>query len=551
MQSDVHWSSISSRISLNLLRRASSCMSGSTHNLFSYTSGLWLVNNDLRLTERKHEFKDEELRRLAAQSVGRTLQDVNTMQKLDEGGFNRILLITMHDGFQMIVRIPYPVTQPKFYAVASEVATMAFLRAHGVPVPKVYGYSPTSDNAAETEYILMEFLKEAALASVLRQLVQLESRIMSIPFEVGGSLYYVDDLERQAGGNTSTPFSLNGENFCIGPDVRLHMWYGRRSQLDVNRGPYKNTEEALAAPALKEIAYLERFGQPLLPFQRGRREAYEHKKQSPSDHIENLQRYLLMASSLIPNDPSLRAFCICHPDLQPSNILVSTPPDSSQLKIVSLIDWQHASIPPRFLLAGIPDRLQNYDDPISQRLIPPSFPPNANEMEESELMAAVGLHHARLVHFHYAKGTEELNKLHHDALSDPTSVFLRRLFYQSGAPWEAETHDFKSLLVEATEEWGKLAGAGVPCPVEFEPEDVSRTKAFSERLQLSDENVENIRAMIGFGTETWVPVDHYRKAKALAELLKLELLMAMPKGELPDKTEENWFLDDMDEEDYM
>ncbi|KAI0645256.1 kinase-like domain-containing protein [Trametes meyenii] len=469
----------------------------------------------------------------------------------------------MNDGFQMIARIPYPVTQPKFYAVASEVATMAFLRAHGLPVPKVYDYSPISNNAAKTEYIFMEFvkgtkltdvwmqLKEADLISVLRQLVKLESLIMSIPFEAGGSLYYVDDLERVAGGRTSTPFSLNGEHFCIGPDVRLHMWYGRRSDLDVNRGPYKNAEEVLAAAALKEIAYLERFGQPLLPFQRGRREAYEYKEQSPLDHIKNLQRYLLLVSSLIPDDPSLREFCIRHPDLQPSNVMVSTSPDSGQLEIVSLIDWQHASILPRFLLAGIPDRLQNYDDPDSQNLVPPSFPPNADKMGESELVEAIGLHHARLVHFHYAKGTEELNKLHHDALSDPVSVFTHRLFCEAGAPWEAETHDLKVLLVKATEEWEKLAGSGVPCPVEFEPDDVSKTKALSERLQLADENVDNIRAMIGFGTETWVPVDDYRKAKALAELVKLKVLMAMPKGELRDKFEVNWFLDDMDEKDYM
>ena len=171
------------------------------------------------------------------------------MEKLAEGGFNRIFLITMHDGFHMIARIPYPVTQPKRYALASEVATMAFLRAHGLPVPQVYGYSPTSDNAAQTEYIFMEFvrgtkltdvwmqLKEADLVSVLRQLVQLESRMMSIPFPAGGSLYYADDLEKLEGGKTGIPMSLNGERFCIGPDVRLHMWYGRRSQLDVDRGP--------------------------------------------------------------------------------------------------------------------------------------------------------------------------------------------------------------------------------------------------------------------------------------------------------------------------
>lgn len=282
-----------------------------------------------------------------------------------------------------------------------------------------------------------------------------------------------------------------------------------------------------------------------------RREAYNYEEQSPLEHIKNLERYLLMAPSLTPDDPSLQTFCIRHPDLQPSNVMVSTSPDSSQLEIVGLLDWQHASILPRYLLAGIPDRLQNYDDPVSQNLLPPTFPPNAHEMEESELMEAVGVHHARLVHFHYAEATKALNKLHHDALSDPASAFIRRLFYQAGAPWEGETHDLKALLVEATEKWGKRAKAGIPCPVEFEPDDVSNTKAFSERLQSFDESFEGIRGMVGFETETWVPRDHYERAKSLAELVKLKVLTMIPKGELRDKTQANWFLDDMDEEEYM
>ena len=30
---------------------------------------------------------------------------------------------------------------------------------------------------------------------------------------------------------------LEDERFCVGPDTRLPLWYGRRSQLDVDRGP--------------------------------------------------------------------------------------------------------------------------------------------------------------------------------------------------------------------------------------------------------------------------------------------------------------------------
>lgn len=125
---------------------------------------------------------------------------------------------------------------------------MRFLRANGLPVPKVYDYSPTPDNAAKTEYILMEFvagtklsdvwmeLEEAEIASVLRQMVELEARIMSIPFPAGGSLYYAHDLQKVAGRTKSIPVPLD-ERFCVGPDTRLPMWYGRRSQLDVDRGP--------------------------------------------------------------------------------------------------------------------------------------------------------------------------------------------------------------------------------------------------------------------------------------------------------------------------
>jgi hypothetical protein len=86
--------------------------------------------------------------------------------KLAKGGFNRNFLITMHDGFEMVARIPYPVTVPKFYTIASEVITMCFLRSSGLPIPEVYDYSPLSDNAAKTEYIFMEFMRGTKLSDV-------------------------------------------------------------------------------------------------------------------------------------------------------------------------------------------------------------------------------------------------------------------------------------------------------------------------------------------------------------------------------------------------
>ena len=157
----------------------------------------------------------------------------------------------------MVARIPYPSTAPKYHAVASEAATMALLRSSGLPIPKVYGYSPTMDNVAETGYIFMEFVKgiklsdiwldlgEQEIISVLRQLTQLESKIMSISFPVGGSLYYAHDLEKVDGG---PGIPLKDERFCVGPDVRLPLWYGRRSQLDVDRGPCRQISSLFLSP---------------------------------------------------------------------------------------------------------------------------------------------------------------------------------------------------------------------------------------------------------------------------------------------------------------
>jgi serine/threonine protein kinase len=142
---------------------------------------------------------------------------------------------------------------PKQYALASEVATMDFLRSKGLPIPKVYAYSFTSENEAETEYILMQYvegtdlsqiwfeLEEDQIVSLMDQLSKTESTMMSIAFPAGGSIDYARDLE-ELSGNEGIPLeqeiegipldkqiesiSLEKNRFCIGPDVSVPLWYG-------------------------------------------------------------------------------------------------------------------------------------------------------------------------------------------------------------------------------------------------------------------------------------------------------------------------------------
>ena len=79
-----------------------------TRNLICFS-----INDVLRHVDRRRVFNVDGLRRLAAESVNRSLDDIVDLKKLAEGGFNRSFLITLRCGFQMVARIPYPATTPQ------------------------------------------------------------------------------------------------------------------------------------------------------------------------------------------------------------------------------------------------------------------------------------------------------------------------------------------------------------------------------------------------------------------------------------------------------
>ena len=310
----------------------------------------------------------------------------------------------------------------------------------------------------------------------------------------------------------------------------------------------ESVEAALVRGAHKELAYLEQFGQPLLPFRRIRREGYQYQEQSPSDHIENLNRYLLIASSLVPKDPALSHFRIRHPNLRQNNIIVSRSPDSNW-QVVGLVDWQRASILPPFLLAGVPGCLQNYDDPVSQSMTRPSLPENLDDLDEAEQSRAKELYRRRLVHYHYVKNTEEYNKLHYLALTDPPGMLRPRLFYHASDLWEGETLALKVALIEATEDWETLTGGGAPCPVVFDAEDVRETMKLDEVQREADEIMEACQNIVGFGPEAWVPTEDYEETMTFSKKLKEDALAAASAEEKAEISA-HWPWDDMDEESY-
>jgi hypothetical protein len=199
------------------------------------------------LAERRLTFDVNELMKAAANSVNKPESNVESIGKLAEGGFNRIFEIAMRDGTSVLARMPYPSTLPRRLAVASEVATMDFVRAHDIPTPRVFAYA-TDENPVGSEYILMEKLpgrpigeawfdlSEQERLQVLHDIVKLELKMFNIQLPASGSIYYAGDL-RQDTPKVSMP-EVDGQ-FCMGPYTGLRWWHGERGTLEIDRGPRK------------------------------------------------------------------------------------------------------------------------------------------------------------------------------------------------------------------------------------------------------------------------------------------------------------------------
>lgn len=92
---------------------------------FRYTDGRWLWDEEQQLRDRYRVFDPVALQRVAAESV--CSNRCVSMQKLAEGGYNKVFCLLMDDGKPVITRIPNPNAGPRFYTTASEMATMEFV----------------------------------------------------------------------------------------------------------------------------------------------------------------------------------------------------------------------------------------------------------------------------------------------------------------------------------------------------------------------------------------------------------------------------------------
>ncbi|KAL5041130.1 hypothetical protein BDW71DRAFT_213297 [Aspergillus fruticulosus] len=482
---------------------------------YKYTSGRWIYNEHLRLTERYLEFDVPALKKAIAAAYGHSTSDIISFFKLSEGGFNRLFQATFNDGKQIIARIPYPSTGPEHYAVASEVATLNYLRLHGITTPKVYGWCSTRGNPVGAEYIIMEKLDGTPLGDVwftmtpkdqhriMKQIVEWEIRLMSLEFPASGSIYYRKDVL----SGEVIPRPDNNHEFCIGPVAHYSWWHEERAVLKIDRGPWLSSHDVFHAVGERELKWAQTYAKTHLLYERLYREIH--------NFVNSLNR------------PVIR-----HPDFQPNNIFVS-----KTNEIVGLVDWQHSAILPLGIAAGIPKHFQNYGDPDSEKLLEPqiNLPPNYDSLDLPEQIQVRETIRKRLVHFLYAAFTKRLNEEHYDAIFNQSVILHQRLFKSAGTPWKGDSTTLRADMIRAIQSWSNLPTEDslerdkrictVP-PFEYPDTVIHDTIHVDTQQRAADTAMEQMRNVLGVDILGWVPNDEYEAVKEMAREMKAKMLEA-------------------------
>ncbi|KAJ0423516.1 phosphotransferase enzyme family protein [Aspergillus carlsbadensis] len=383
-----------------------------------YTNG-----SKQQLACRYVKFDFTALLRLAASAMGSGA--CTRVLKISEGQYNKVFLLTMDDGREVIAKLPNPNAGRPHFTTASEVATMDFLRnALSLPVPKVYAWSSrASENPLGAEYILMEkqagvvltdvwdTLKGKQRAQILDQVVDIERRLAATSFTKYGSLYYQKDLAHNAADSTSPLYidvagnEVRSKTFAIGPTNHRSFFDFGRGELDIDRGPWSTVTELMLATARREIATA-KAGLRYLLTPEGLFYGPRQYQPSFSKKLSALESYLKVAPYVLPEDKDTHTSVLWHGDLHSQNIFVD-PEDPA--RIVGIIDWQSVSTCPLFEQVRRPAFL-DYSGPVQEELGKVHLPPNFESMDADEQRDATALHTAQSLHNLYLVRCLQRNK---------------------------------------------------------------------------------------------------------------------------------------------
>ncbi|GAP91259.2 putative phosphotransferase enzyme family protein [Rosellinia necatrix] len=441
------------------------------HEFFRYTSGRWLWDEESQLRERYKLFNVHALQAVAAKSV--CAEKCVDMVKLAEGGFNKVFRLLMDNGTAVIARIPNPNAGSARLTTASEVATMDFaLSILGLPVPKVLAWNIDAENPVQSEYIIMEEATGTQLSqvwdtlpletklNVVKDLVNIEQKLLSISFTQYGSLYFAQDsfpgcVDAQTEGNAPESLASKIENrYVIGPMADHDFWDGERSTMAIDRGPWTRVQDYLRAIAQREKAWLSRRAPGSANSLPGFAKAVDSQSR-PEAHLDLYEKFDCLADYLVPNNGPLVKSTVWHWDIHASNLFVKDG------RISSIIDWQDSWAGPLFFQVRQP-QLVKYDGDLMLRL-PPHYDTLEDEDEKDRIRSQV---EKSILLWSYERNTKKVNHLVDEAFHLLHGRTRRDVVDFSANTWDADIVPFRESLIRVQRNWDEIC-PGRPCPIEF------------------------------------------------------------------------------------
>ncbi|KGO76261.1 Aminoglycoside phosphotransferase [Penicillium italicum] len=501
-------------------------------SIYHYTSGRWLWNEKEQLSRRYVKFNLAELVKIATHATGS--KSCVEVQKLPEGNFSKVFLLTMEDGKEVIAKLPNPNAGYQYFTTASEVATMDYVRSVlNIPTPTVYAWSPSTEEIG-AEYIIMERSRGVELSKlwddipgpdklqIVRQLVVFEKALVSTRFPMYGSIYYADNL-RNPHPNQMIELGRKkdsvGAAFAVGPTTNRTFFDDGRNAVDVHRGPWSSIEDYHFARANRELSCLQTFSE----FPRPQGLFYGPCQYQPTAQRkqEALQNFLKVVKFLSPKDKEISKPVLWHPDLHGDNIFVN--PDQPT-EILSIIDWQAVNLSPLFLQARHPALIE-FEGPIPEGLQSISLPNNFDELSPEEQLEAKKL-----------RAAQSLYKLYDIQMMQDCPEIAAALKFKnslagqiaglSGSLFSDGEPVVQGMLIKLQEEWATRVGSSIPCPISFTEEDKEQQRKDEAKWANGVELMEEFLSQVGAyrGWDGWVNHNSYEHFKVQLKKCRDEFL---------------------------
>ncbi|KAL1989377.1 hypothetical protein VTN96DRAFT_139 [Rasamsonia emersonii] len=510
-------------------------------DLFRYTSGRWLIDEESQLAQRYVKFNIDNLCRLAASLFSEETKCVR-VDKI-EGNYNKALLLTMNDGNEVIAKIPCPNAGPPWYTTASEVATLKFLQScMTIRVPKVLAWSADSENAVGAEYIIMEKIPGVALSErwetmntmqhykIIERIVEMEKELGSLEFPAYGSLYLRDSVSDRFRCYPLPPALDPDGLFCIGPALKRGL-EREGSNMSLDMGPWTSlTDFALSIPR-RELNFVANS-----PAEIQRDLNLFSENQSVDEYRALLEKAssILPAVSRHPRVAEVSGPVLWHTDLHLGNIFVSS--DDPTI-IEGIIDWQSSRLYPLFIQARFPDFLRPPKDYTPGTQVP-TLPENFDELSPEQQEEAKTNQELATRSKYYEMLTLGNNRHVYHAMELDRRLWepftcCQLFFNGSMVP-------LRSSLIRISEDWAGLGLAG-DCPFAFTKEELEKHKEqmpeYEDRVILWDV----AKSQLCTDDAGWVPVERWEiTSKRNKELFDMFVESLGQEGVSPEVATKKW-----------